>query len=436
MNLLRCSHLLSKNTMILSNIKVLGTNSTNLVDYTMTRNLASQNQKGFLGGIIDNLKDEFNKNKELKESVKKFREEAKKLEESDALKEARNKYKTFGGDAEKSSKVLRDKFESLGEAVKDSEFTKKASESYTEIYKEAQKAAENIQKTAGDISQTSAYKKVSENVQNVGKAVDNVTQLSDVKPYKKPVVLRRREEVDPNLKAKVYEENTEDSGMVLHKDAKWFQAFQNFKDNNQYVNKLFDYKTQYDESDNPIVRTARGLTERLGSMFGGIFKSTEMSEVLTEIVKVEPTFSLDEFLKRVQYDIVPNVMEALSQGEMEILKDWCTETAFNMLTHPIEQCKQLKFNYHNEVLDISHLDIAATKIMDFGEQPSPVLIVTFTAQQIIYVTDASGKVVEGEKDKIKRVSHVWALCRDQSIHDPNAAWRVMECAMHATEQFV
>lgn len=61
-------------------------------------------------------------------------------------------------------------------------------------------------------------------------------------------------------------------------------------------------------------------------MFGGIFKSTEMSEVLTEIVKVEPTFSLDEFLKRVQYDIVPNVMEALSQGEMEILKDWCTET--------------------------------------------------------------------------------------------------------------
>ena len=35
--------------------------------------------------------------------------------------------------------------------------------------------------------------------------------------------------------------------------------------------------------------------------------------------------------------------------------------------------------------------------MDFGEQPSPVLIVTFTAQQIIYVSDASGKVVEGEK---------------------------------------
>jgi len=313
---------------------------------------------------------------------------------------------------------------------------KKASEFQSEFYKEAQKVGENISKKAGDISQTSAYKKVSKNVQSVGKAVDDVTQLSQVRPYRKPIKLRMREEVDESKKNKVYAENTEDSGMVLHKDAKWFQAFQNFKENNQYVNKMFEYKSQYDESDNPLIRATRGLTEKFSSMFGGMFKSTEMSEVLTEIVRVDPNFNLDEFLKNVQYDIIPNVLEALSQGEMEILKDWCTETAFNMLTHPIEQCKQLKFKYHNEVLDISHLDIAATKIMEFGEQPSPVLIVTFTAQQIIYVTDSKGVVVEGDKDKIKRVSHVWALCRDQSIHDPNSAWRVMECAMHATEQFV
>jgi hypothetical protein len=38
------------------------------------------------------LREEFNKNQELKDSVKKFREEAKKLEDSDALKEARSKY--------------------------------------------------------------------------------------------------------------------------------------------------------------------------------------------------------------------------------------------------------------------------------------------------------------------------------------------------------
>lgn len=63
----------------------------------------------------------------------------------------------------------------------------------------------------------------------------------------------------------------------------------------------------------------------------------------------------------------------------------------------------------------------------------PVLIVRFVAQQIIYVTDKNGKVVEGEKDKIKRVSHVWALCRDPTILDPNSAWRLMECAVHQSD---
>lgn len=52
----------------------------------------SQQRKGFLGGFFDNLKDEFNKNKEMKDTIKKFREEAKKLEQSDALKQARDKY--------------------------------------------------------------------------------------------------------------------------------------------------------------------------------------------------------------------------------------------------------------------------------------------------------------------------------------------------------
>ncbi len=58
---------------------------------------------------------------------------------------------------------------------------------------------------------------------------------------------------------------------------------------------------------------------------GGVFKSNDMSQVLTEITKSEPSFEINEFLNRVQYDIIPNILESLSQNELEILKDWCTE---------------------------------------------------------------------------------------------------------------
>lgn len=49
-------------------------------------------RKGFLGEFVDSLKQELSKNNEMKENIKKFREEAKRLEESDALQQARKKY--------------------------------------------------------------------------------------------------------------------------------------------------------------------------------------------------------------------------------------------------------------------------------------------------------------------------------------------------------
>jgi mitochondrial import inner membrane translocase subunit TIM44 len=54
--------------------------------------MSQQPKKTFFGGLFDNIKEEFNKNKEMKDTIKKFREEAKKLEDSEALKDARKKY--------------------------------------------------------------------------------------------------------------------------------------------------------------------------------------------------------------------------------------------------------------------------------------------------------------------------------------------------------
>lgn len=105
-------------------------------------------RKGFLGEFLDNLKQELNKNKEMKESIKKFREEAKKLEESDALKQARRKYvsiqpdtlflslfilytfcncslhlfasqKTIESETVKTSEILKKKLGNISETVKE-----------------------------------------------------------------------------------------------------------------------------------------------------------------------------------------------------------------------------------------------------------------------------------------------------------------------------
>lgn len=53
----------------------------------------------------------------MKESLKKFREEADKLEQSDALKSARQKFQAVESEANKGSEVLKEKLDTLKEKV-------------------------------------------------------------------------------------------------------------------------------------------------------------------------------------------------------------------------------------------------------------------------------------------------------------------------------
>ena len=90
-----------------------------------------------------------------------------------------------------------------------------------------------MSKSTQEISQSAAFKKVSEGVKKIDAAT---AQISLEKPYQKPSKLRKRSETLETCTNKVFESNTDATGMVLHKDSKWFQSWQNFKDNNQYVN--------------------------------------------------------------------------------------------------------------------------------------------------------------------------------------------------------
>lgn len=72
------------------------------------------------------------------------------------------------------------------------------------------------------------------------------------------------------------------------------------------------------------------------------------------------------------------------------------------------------------------------KVMEQG----PVLIISFTSQQVMAVRDFEGKVVEGDPDKIMRVTYVWVLCRDISEADPRAAWRLLDLSASSNEQLV
>ncbi|CAL8308447.1 unnamed protein product [Lota lota] len=396
-------------------------------------------RKGFIGEFLDNLKQELSKNKEMTENIKKFRDEAKKLEESDALQQARKKYKTIESETAKTSEVLRKKFGTISETVKEgleevsrTDIGKKIKEGVEEAAKTAKSSAETVSRSGEKFGKTGAFRAISQGMESVKKEIDD---LGHTGPYRPPSRLRKRTEFSSKGagdQGKVFEANEEAMGVVLHKDSKWFQQWKDFKDNNMVVNRFFEMKMKYDESDNTIIRASRAVTEKMTDIIGGLFSKTEMSEVLTEILKIDPAFDKDSFLRQCERDIIPNILEAMIRGELEVLKDWCYEATYSQLAHPIQQAKAMGLQFHSKILDIDSIDLPMGKMMEQG----PVLIITFQAQMVLVVRNTKGEVVEGDPDKVQRIMYVWALCRDQEELNPYAAWRLLDISASSTEQIL
>lgn len=228
------------------------------------------------------------------------------------------------------------------------------------------------------------------------------------------------------------EANTDATGVELHKDSKFYQSWENFKNNNEYVNKVLSWKMKYDESENPVIRASRLLTDKVSDIMGGMFTKTELSETLTEICKVEPNFNEKTFLRNCETDIIPNILEAMIRGNLEVLRDWCFESCYNIIATPIAAAQKIGYFLDSKVLDIENVDLAMGKVMEQG----PVLIITFQAQQIMIVRDKDNRIVEGDPEKVMRVNYVWVLCRDQNDLNPRSAWRLMELSASSQEQFL
>ncbi|XP_044275014.1 mitochondrial import inner membrane translocase subunit TIM44 isoform X2 [Varanus komodoensis] len=405
-----------------------------------SRSYSSGGRKGFISGFVENIKQELAKNKEMKESIKKFRDEAKKLEESEALQEARRKYKTIESETVKTSEVLKKKFEEITGTVKESldevgksELGRKIREGVEEATKTARQSAESVSKGGEKLGQTAAFKAISQGVETVRKEIDE-SVLGQTGPYKRPERLRKRREFagEQMKEERIFEANEEAMGVVLHKDSKWHQQWKEFKDNNVVFNRFFEMKMKYDASDNALIRASRAVTDKVTDFIGGLFSKTEMSEVLTEILRVDPNFDKDHFLKQCEADIIPNILEAMITGDLDILKDWCYEATYSQLALPIQQAKATGLQFHSRILDIDNVDLAMGKIMEQG----PVLVITFQAQLVMVIKNQKGEVAEGDPEKVLRMLYVWALCRDPDELNPYAAWRLLDISASSTEQIL
>ncbi|XP_072516676.1 mitochondrial import inner membrane translocase subunit TIM44 [Salminus brasiliensis] len=255
-------------------------------------------------------------------------------------------------------------------------------------------------------------------IQQVKSILKNHFNIGPSGRYRPPTKLRKRSE------AIMFDPNQEKTNDVLYKDVMWYPYWKDFKDNSVVFNRLTELMRKYDESIRFFTRPFHAAIDKIMDLKdkSGLFIGCELPAVLTEIMKVDPNFNKDSFLKQCEKDIIPNVLEAIIRGDLEILQDWCYEATYIKLAQSIKQGKEKRLQFHSKVVDISNVQLFGGKMARQG----PVLYITFKTQAVIVTCDSKGDMVKGNLKHMRQSIHHWSLCRDQEETNPFAAWRLLD----------
>jgi mitochondrial import inner membrane translocase subunit TIM44 len=109
---------------------------------------------------------------------------------------------------------------------------------------------------------------------------------------------------------------------VLHKDAEKMEKWDMLKETNPILRSLVGLRRAYDESENPVVSTIRGVTDTVGSF---LFDETEQAQVIKLLKQIDPAFNQETFQRELREYIIPEVVDAYLSADKEALKVWCGE---------------------------------------------------------------------------------------------------------------
>src|SRR5579859_5424926 len=89
---------------------------------------------------------------------------------------------------------------------------------------------------------------------------------------------------------------------------------------------LFKMRNTYEESDNPLISTARSITDRIG----GFFAENETAMVIKKFRAMDPNFQVEPFLQELREYMLPEVLDAYVKGDTETLKLWLSAAQYSV----------------------------------------------------------------------------------------------------------
>lgn len=186
---------------------------------------------------------------------------------------------------------------------------------------------------------------------------------------------------------------------------------------------LFSIKSAYNESENPLISTARSISDRVA----GFFAENETAMVIKKFREMDPGFQMEPFLRDMREYILPEVLDAYVKGDNETLKLWLSAAQFQVYDALSKQYTTAGLKSDGRILDIRNVEVLSARILDPGD--IPVFIVTCRTQEVhVYRNAKTNELAAGMEDKVQQVTYAIGVTR--VAEDVNNAetrgWRLIE----------
>ncbi|WPG99729.1 mitochondrial import inner membrane translocase subunit tim44 [Acrodontium crateriforme] len=374
--------------------------------------------------FTETLNAEFKANKEWEENTKQLSGKMHDFQQNPNVQRARSAYAKA---AEAASSTTGKVFLGTAGAIGKSAAWTWQTPVVKGIRQGAAVVGSGVEKVTRPVRETEAYK-------NVKDVIDDGSSQRYGGWTEKEERRRKREERDAKSGYKAPEtfEEDPDAGLnvTLHKDSAWKESWKNFRDNSPVMQRFFGMGATYRESENPLISTARSVSDRIA----GFFAENETAQVIKKFREMDPSFQLEPFLTEMRTYILPEVLEAYVKGDVETLKLWLSAAQFQVYSALMHQYTTAGLQSDGKILDIRGVDILSARILDPGD--IPVFVIMCRTQEVhVYRNKKSGELAAGMEDKVQQVTYAIGVTRiPEDVSNPETrGWKLIELQKSARD---
>ena len=143
-------------------------------------------------------------------------------------------------------------------------------------------------------------------------------------------------------------------------------------------------------------------------------KSEEMSKIDIVLSQI-PNFETDRFLSSAE-KAFELIITSFAKGEIEILKPLLNSKMFKNFEKIIKQRQEEKITAETDFVGFNAVEITNAEVDDKNNAK---ITVRFVSEQANVLRNASGEVIEGNKNFIQSVTDVWTFERNINSKSPN-----------------